>query len=93
MFDPIVGLKNIEQIIGPCTKTKQINVKNIHPHDIAGDLNEYGICIRAGFHCAQPLHEKLGLSGSCRASISIINTRVEIEYFVKSLKEIITKYK
>jgi cysteine desulfurase/selenocysteine lyase len=67
-------------------------VKNIHPHDIASDLNEYGIAIRGGFHCAQPLHEKLGIAGSCRASLSIINTKSEVEYFVNSLKEIIKKY-
>ena len=86
---PEVKVISSPQSVGIFTFT----VKNIHPHDIASDLNEYGIAIRGGFHCAQPLHEKLGITGSCRASISIINTKEETGYFITSLKEIIGKYK
>ncbi|MCK9368789.1 aminotransferase class V-fold PLP-dependent enzyme [Candidatus Dojkabacteria bacterium] len=85
---PEVKVISSPQSVGIFTFT----VKNVHPHDIASDLNEYGIAIRGGFHCAQPLHEKLGITGSCRVSLSIINTKSEVEYFINSLKEIIKKY-
>jgi len=44
--------------------------------------------IRSGFHCAQPLHQKLGLSSSARASFYIYNTKEEIDQFIEALKEI-----
>ncbi|MEM2440163.1 MAG: cysteine desulfurase [Candidatus Bathyarchaeia archaeon] len=64
------------------------NVEGYNSHDIALLLDSYGIMIRSGFHCAQPLHQKFGISSSARASFYIYNTREEIDRFVEALKEI-----
>lgn len=63
-------------------------VNNLGSHDIALFLDNYGIMIRSGFHCAQPLHQRLKLKSSARASFYIYNTREEIDRFIEVLKEI-----
>jgi cysteine desulfurase/selenocysteine lyase len=63
-------------------------VEGLSSHDIALYLDNYGIMIRSGFHCAQPLHELLRLNSSARASFYIYNTREEIDSFIKVLKEL-----
>ena len=66
------------------------NVEGLDPHEVALYLDEYGIAVRSGFHCAQPLHEMLGLkNGSTRASFYIYNTKEEIDIFITALREII----
>jgi len=64
------------------------NVEGLSSHDVALFLDSYGMMIRSGFHCAQPLHEKFKLKSSARASFYIYNTLEEIDRFVKLLKEI-----
>lgn len=61
-------------------------VKNIHPYDIGVLLNEQGIAIRTGHHCCQPLMDRLGIEGTCRASFAFYNTKQEIDVFVKALQ-------
>ncbi len=63
------------------------NIKNIHPHDLASILNEDNIAIRAGHHCAMPLHTRLGISSSCRVSFYIYNTKQDIDRLIKSLQK------
>lgn len=67
-------------------------VKGIHAHDLATLFDEQSICIRAGHHCAQPLHDKLGISASARVSFYIYNDKQEVDYFIKALREIIKKW-
>ncbi|MEM3702811.1 MAG: cysteine desulfurase [Candidatus Bathyarchaeia archaeon] len=57
-------------------------------HDLALLLDSYGIMIRSGFHCAQPLHQRFGLPSSARASFYIYNTQEEVDRFIEVLKEI-----
>jgi len=57
-------------------------------HDVALFLDNYGIMVRSGFHCAQPLHEVFKLSSTARASFYVYNTREEIDRFAEVLKEI-----
>ncbi len=64
------------------------NVKGADSHEIALFLDEYGIMVRSGFHCAQPLHQRLGITSSVRASFYIYNTQEEVDRFVEVLKEI-----
>lgn len=64
-------------------------VKGLSSHDIALFLDNYGIMVRSGFHCAQPLHELFKINSSARASFYIYNTREEIDTFVQVLKEIV----
>jgi len=62
-------------------------VEGIHPHDIATILDEDGVAIRAGHHCCQILHEKLGLSATARASFGVYNTKDDIDQLNESLKK------
>jgi cysteine desulfurase/selenocysteine lyase len=54
------------------------NVEGIHPHDGAALLDQHGIAVRAGHHCAQPLMKRLGVAGTLRASFSVHTTAAEI---------------
>lgn len=62
-------------------------MNGVHPHDIAAILGERDICVRAGEHCAAPLHRALELPASARASFSVYNTEADIERFIEGLKE------
>jgi len=62
---------------------------NIHPHDIAQILDaQLGIAVRAGHHCAQPLHDRFGLTATARASFYVYNTQSEIDKLVEGLYEV-----
>ncbi len=61
-------------------------VKKCHPHDLSTLLNGYGIAVRAGHHCAQPVMDRYGFSGTIRASFLAYNTHDEVSYFVEKLK-------
>ncbi len=62
-------------------------VEGIHPHDVAAYLDRQSVAVRAGNHCAQLLHKRLGLSSSIRASVYGYNTLAEIDAFINLLKE------
>ncbi|MBE7469311.1 MAG: cysteine desulfurase [Anaerolineae bacterium] len=58
---------------------------DIHPHDIAAVLDSEGICVRAGHHCAMPLHDKLGLQATARASFYVYNLPEEVDRLAEGL--------
>ncbi len=62
------------------------NVADVHPHDVATILDQDGVAIRSGHHCAQPLMRYLNVPATCRASFYVYNTREEIDAFIESLK-------
>lgn len=64
-------------------------LEGIHPHDVAQILDMDGIAVRAGHHCAMPLHDKLGIPASTRASFYLYNTEQEIDQLVESLGKVI----
>lgn len=64
----------------------------VHPHDIADILSENGIMVRAGHHCAEPLHTELGVAATVRASLCFYNTAAEIDRMVEVLKTINKKF-
>lgn len=64
---------------------------SIHPHDIASILDEGGIAVRAGYHCAEPIHARFGIGPSVRASVAPYNTVDEVKFFVEQLREGIKK--
>lgn len=63
-------------------------LKGVHPHDIAELVDKEGIAIRAGHHCAMPLHKKLGVSATARASFYLHTTTEEIDKLVESLHRV-----
>ena len=80
---------NSVNIIGnPKNKAGVISftIKGIHPHDISTIVDEAGVAIRAGHHCCQILHEKLGLAATARASIGIYNTKEDIDILCKAIE-------
>ena len=64
-------------------------VKDVHPHDLAQFLDQEGIAIRAGHHCAQPIMQKLGVPATSRVSIYFYNTRSEIDILEDSIRKTI----
>jgi cysteine desulfurase/selenocysteine lyase len=63
------------------------NIGDIHPHDLATIMNDHGIAIRSGHHCAQVLMERLDVAATSRASFYIYNTKEEVDAFVNALDE------
>ncbi len=61
------------------------NVKGAHAHDLASLVGEYGVCIRAGHHCAEPLHRALDLPASCRLSLAVYNSMEDIDMLIDAL--------
>ena len=62
-------------------------IKGIHPHDIATILDDEGVAIRAGHHCCQILHDKLGLSATARASIGVYNNTEDIDILCNAIQK------
>ncbi|THE65772.1 cysteine desulfurase [Salinadaptatus halalkaliphilus] len=63
------------------------NLEGVHAHDLTSILNDHTIAVRAGDHCTQPLHDKLGVAASTRASFYVYNTREEIDKLVAALDD------
>ena len=62
-------------------------IEDIHPHDIATILDEDGVAIRAGHHCCQILHDKLGLTATARASLGVYNTKDDLDQLNSSINK------
>lgn len=78
----IYGPKDDEQRVGVIA----FNLGDIHPHDLASILDEDGIAIRSGHHCAQPLMEFLNLPATSRVSFYIYNNKEEVDVFINALE-------
>jgi len=78
------------KILGPPAERRggvvAFTLGEIHPHDVATVLDDEGVCVRAGHHCAMPLHEKLGIPASARASFHCYSTPEEIDALVRGLR-------
>lgn len=86
-------LSTIEKlrVLGPEHRASVFSfvIEGLHALDIGTLLNEYGIAVRTGHHCAQPLLERLGVTSTVRASLAFYNTKEEIDYFIDKLNKII----
>ena len=87
--------ENLIKVIGPTTNEDRGGVLSFtfdpfHPHDVAQILDQEGIAIRSGHHCAQPLMERLGVQATSRASFYLYTTMEEIDYFFDGLKQVQT---
>ena len=61
--------------------------RDIHPHDISQVLDEYGVCVRAGHHCAKPLMRRLGVNATARASFGLYNDESDVDALARALTE------
>jgi len=84
-LEEVPGVK----LLGPAAEYKggvaSFTLAGIHPHDVSQILDTQGIAIRAGHHCAMPLHEKYGIPASARASFYLYNTKEEVDKLAESL--------
>jgi len=90
-IDRISGVKGVT-LYGPRnTKDRggvvSFNIGDIHPHDLATIMNDHGVAIRSGHHCAQVLMERLDVAATSRASFYIYNTKEEVDTFIGALEE------
>jgi cysteine desulfurase / selenocysteine lyase len=88
-FEKLARIPNLK-IYGPMDPEARggvvsFNLADIHPHDMASILDEEGVAIRSGHHCAQPLMEHLGVPGTSRASFYVYNSTADIDAFVGAL--------
>ncbi len=87
-LEEIPGLK----VFGPPAEKKggvaAFTLEGIHPHDVAQLLDGDGIAVRAGHHCAQPLHEKFGIPATTRASFYLYSTQEEIDRLVNGIYKV-----
>jgi cysteine desulfurase/selenocysteine lyase len=92
LYDSIKDIKNIKiygpEIIKDRGGLVSFNIDGVHPHDCATILNDFGVAIRSGHHCAQVLMEKLDIVASSRASLYIYNTKEEVDIFVDALNDV-----
>jgi cysteine desulfurase/selenocysteine lyase len=80
------------RVLGPVPEEKggivSFVLDHVHPHDVAQLLDRHGVAIRAGHHCAMPLHRRLGIAASSRASFYFYNTLDEIDRFGDALEKV-----
>ncbi len=89
-LEQLTKINNL-RLVGPTDVSKRgavfsFVVNKIHPHDLASLLDEVNIAVRAGHHCAMPLHTKLGLVATTRASFGLYNTPEDIDALVAGIK-------
>ena len=92
LLDGLRGLKGIK-IIGPTDLADRqpivsFDLAGLHPHDICQVLDERGLALRGGHHCAQPLLRAFGVEGATRASIALYNTAEDIEVLLAGLHDV-----
>jgi len=87
-LEEIPGVK----VFGPDIQHKggvaAFTLEGVHPHDVAQILDKDGIAVRAGHHCAQPLHEKFGIPATSRASFYLYNTKEEVDLLVNGIYKV-----
>ncbi|MFG1463150.1 cysteine desulfurase [Xanthobacter sp. DSM 24535] len=84
----VLGAMNSLRIIGTAAGKGAIisfEMKNAHPHDVATVLDRYGVAVRAGTHCAQPLMARYDTTATCRASLALYNTRADVDRLAAAL--------
>jgi len=81
------------ELYGPMDTSKRggvipFNVPGVHPHDVAQVLDRTGVAVRAGHHCTMPLHERLDLPATARASFNVYTTRSDVDALVDGIGEV-----
>jgi cysteine desulfurase/selenocysteine lyase len=79
-------------VFGPSAEYKggvaSFTFHDIHPHDVSQILDRYGVAVRAGHHCAMPLHEKFGYVATSRASLYLYNTKEDVDRMIEGLYKV-----
>jgi len=88
----VSGLKLLGPALDQRGGVAAFTLNGVHPHDVAQILDEDGVAVRAGHHCAMPLHEKLNLPATTRASFYLYTTEAEIDLLVNGLEKVKTLF-
>jgi cysteine desulfurase/selenocysteine lyase len=87
-LEEVPGVK----VFGPSAQDKggvaAFTFEGVHPHDVAQILDQDGIAVRAGHHCAQPLHEKFGITATSRASFYLYTTKEEVDKLIEGIYKV-----
>jgi len=86
-----VGCMRGVRIIGTAKEKAAVlsfNVDGVHPHDVGTILNEEGVAVRTGHHCAQPVMQRFGVPATARASFSFYNTLGEVDQLVAGIRRV-----
>ena len=88
----LAGVAGVEgvRVLGPTTATDRVGavsgvVDGVHPHDVGQVLDDRGVAVRVGHHCAQPVHRRYGATASTRASVYLYSTPAEVDAFLEAL--------
>ncbi len=91
----MTGLSEIDgiRVVGPAAGQERIglaafDVDGVHAHDVGQFLDDRGVAVRVGHHCAQPLHRRFGLTATTRASTYLYNTTEEVDSFLAAVAEV-----
>ena len=80
------------RVLGPAAEKRggvvAFTVEGVHPHDVATVLDRDGVCVRAGHHCAMPLHEELGVPASARASFHCYSLHEDVDALIEGLHKV-----
>ena len=84
-------IKGLRLIGTPQQRASAISfvIDGTHPHDVGTLLDQYGIAVRVGHHCAQPIMRRFDVSATTRASIGVYNQKSDFDHLVKSLHKVI----
>lgn len=87
-LEEVPGIK----VLGPGADKKggvaSFTFDGVHPHDVAQILDRDGIAVRAGHHCAQPLHDRFGIPASTRASFYLYSTKQEVDALIEGIYKV-----
>jgi cysteine desulfurase/selenocysteine lyase len=84
------------RVVGTARKKASIlsfTLADAHPHDVGTILDQFGIAVRAGHHCAQPVMERFGVPATTRASFGVYNTREEVDALIQGLRQVIEVFR
>ena len=89
-YDRLSAVEGL-RILGPAPAQRSglvaFTFNEIHPHDLSAILDHEGIAIRAGHHCAQPVHDRFNIPASARASFYLYNTQEDVDHLVAALEK------
>lgn len=93
MLEGVAGVPGV-RVLGPTSAEDRLavvafDVPGVHPHDVGQILDDQGIAVRVGHHCAQPAHRAFGVHASTRASAGVYTTPAEIEAFIDGLHRVV----
>ena len=88
--DALSKLKDVRIVGGARDKAAVLSftVKGVHPHDVGTILNEEGVAIRTGHHCAQPVMQRFGIPATARASFYLYNTFAEVDALASGVRKV-----